>query len=154
MDQMNEQHCPLIKYQAFFSRVEKPSDDTNSRLFLMNKQGLKHLSPDHGGREFVSMVGQNRVHKLKDPLNNVFYIGDPDVICLAMADDILLYKKVTGGTYVEKPANNQDQYWLLCIAIRKKTGYFYTETTVSYFYDSVYGVPQQTKTEGPLPPIF
>ncbi len=80
------------------------------------------------------------MHKLKDPLGNVFYIGDPDVICLAMADDILLYKKITGGTYVEKPANNQDQYWLLCIAIRQKTGYFYTETTVSYFYDSEYGV--------------
>jgi hypothetical protein len=36
----------------------------------------------------------------------------------------------------------------------KKSGYFYTETTVSYFYDSEYGVLQQTNTEGPLPPIF
>jgi hypothetical protein len=49
MDQMDGQHCPLIKYQAFFSRAEKPSDDINSRLFLMKKKGLKHLSPDHGG---------------------------------------------------------------------------------------------------------
>jgi hypothetical protein len=27
--------------RAFFSRVEKPSDDINNRLFLMNKKGLK-----------------------------------------------------------------------------------------------------------------
>jgi hypothetical protein len=59
MDQMDGQHCPLIKYQAFLSRVERPSDDINSRLFLMNKKGLKHLSPDHGGREFESLVEQN-----------------------------------------------------------------------------------------------
>jgi hypothetical protein len=65
-----------------------------------------------------------------------------------------MHRKVTGGTYVERPAKTKDQYWLLCMAIRQKTGYFYTETTVSYFYDSEYGVPLQTKTEGPLPPIF
>jgi hypothetical protein len=35
------QHCPLITYQAFFSRVEKPSADINGHLFLMNKKGLK-----------------------------------------------------------------------------------------------------------------
>ena len=86
---LDGQHCPLIIYQGVFSRVEKPSDDINSRLFLMNKKGLKHLSPDHGGREFESLVEQNWVHKLKveDPRGD---IGDPDVICLAMADVTLL----------------------------------------------------------------
>jgi hypothetical protein len=29
--------------RAFFSRVEKHSDDINSRLFLMNKKGLSTL---------------------------------------------------------------------------------------------------------------
>jgi hypothetical protein len=35
------QHCPLISYQGVLSRVGKPSDDINSRLFLLNKNGLK-----------------------------------------------------------------------------------------------------------------
>jgi hypothetical protein len=30
--------------QGVFSRMEKPSDDINSRLFLMNKKGLKNSS--------------------------------------------------------------------------------------------------------------
>ncbi len=34
--QMDWQHCPLITYQ-------KPSDDINSCLFLMNKKGLKRI---------------------------------------------------------------------------------------------------------------
>ncbi len=38
--QKDGQHCPLIMYQSVFSRVEKPSDDVNNRLFLMNKKGL------------------------------------------------------------------------------------------------------------------
>jgi hypothetical protein len=38
--QMDGQHCPLITYQGVFSRVEKPFDDINSSLFLMNKKGL------------------------------------------------------------------------------------------------------------------
>jgi hypothetical protein len=32
-----------IALRAFFSRVEKLSDDINSRLFLMNKKGLMQL---------------------------------------------------------------------------------------------------------------
>ncbi len=32
--------CPLITYQGVLWRVEKPSDDINSCLFLMNKKGL------------------------------------------------------------------------------------------------------------------
>jgi hypothetical protein len=37
---MDGQHGALITYQGIFLRVEKPSDDINSRLFLMNKKGL------------------------------------------------------------------------------------------------------------------
>jgi hypothetical protein len=38
--QLDGQHCPLITYQVVFSRGEKPSDDINRGLFLMNKKGL------------------------------------------------------------------------------------------------------------------
>ncbi len=34
---------PSHKISGFFSRVEKPFDDINSHLFLMNKKGLIHL---------------------------------------------------------------------------------------------------------------
>jgi hypothetical protein len=34
-----------------------------------------------------------------------------------MADDT---EKVTGVTYVDKPAKTQDHYWLSCMAIRQK----------------------------------
>ncbi len=32
------QYCPLRKYHGVFLRVEKPSEDKNSRLLLMNKK--------------------------------------------------------------------------------------------------------------------
>jgi hypothetical protein len=34
---------PLLSAKGVFSRVKKPSDDINSRLFFMNKKGLKLL---------------------------------------------------------------------------------------------------------------
>jgi hypothetical protein len=37
------QHCPLITYLGVFSRVDKPSDDINTNLFLMNKKGVRGL---------------------------------------------------------------------------------------------------------------
>ncbi len=37
---LDGQHCPLRTYHGIFSRAEKPSEDTNGRLFLMNKKGL------------------------------------------------------------------------------------------------------------------
>jgi hypothetical protein len=37
---LDGQYCSLITYQGVFSRVEKPSDDVNSSLFLMNKKEL------------------------------------------------------------------------------------------------------------------
>ncbi len=38
--QRDGQHCPLITYQGVFLRGEKPCNDINSQLFLMNKKGL------------------------------------------------------------------------------------------------------------------
>ncbi len=36
--------CPLRTYHSFFSRAEKPSENINTHLFLMNKKGLRNLS--------------------------------------------------------------------------------------------------------------
>jgi hypothetical protein len=41
--QLDVQHCPLITYQGVFSRVDKPSDDINTNLFLMDKKGVRGL---------------------------------------------------------------------------------------------------------------
>jgi hypothetical protein len=41
--QLDGQHCRLRTYPGIFSRVEKPSEDINNRLFLMNKKGLRIL---------------------------------------------------------------------------------------------------------------
>ncbi len=38
--QLAGQHCSLITYEAFFSRVEKSSEDINNSLFFMSKKGL------------------------------------------------------------------------------------------------------------------
>jgi hypothetical protein len=40
---LDGRNCTLITYKGVFSRVEKPSDDINRSLFLMNKKGLKVL---------------------------------------------------------------------------------------------------------------
>ncbi len=44
---LNWHHCHLRTYYSFFSRLEKPSEDTVSRLFFINMKGLrvqKHAS--------------------------------------------------------------------------------------------------------------
>jgi hypothetical protein len=53
-----------IALRAFFSRVEKLSDDINSRLFLMNKKGLMQLPcvAGSGGHHPGSVPGHQEAH--------------------------------------------------------------------------------------------
>jgi hypothetical protein len=41
---------------AFFSRVEKPSDDINSHLFLMNKKGLNIQYAKHFPKYYRNFI--------------------------------------------------------------------------------------------------
>jgi hypothetical protein len=43
----------MITYQGVFSRVEKPSDDINSPLFLMNKKGMGPFKMFSMGRRYL-----------------------------------------------------------------------------------------------------
>jgi hypothetical protein len=40
---LDRQHCLLRTYHRIFLRLEKPSEDINRHLFLMNKKGLNLL---------------------------------------------------------------------------------------------------------------
>jgi hypothetical protein len=56
---LDGQHCPLRTYHNVFLRLEKPSEDKNSRLFFMNKKGLT-TSIHVCGLSFGLFTTQNR----------------------------------------------------------------------------------------------
>ncbi len=60
------------------------------------------------------------------------------------------------GTYVEKPAKTRPILAIMYGKSPKKLAIFILKLPSAILYDSEYGVPQQTKTGGPLPflPIF
>jgi len=55
----------LPSYQGIFSRVEKPSDDINNCLFLMNKKGLKSENTPDLAQWTYSQVVSSANNKLR-----------------------------------------------------------------------------------------